>query len=428
MDIPLKAKYTIKRNICELSSLLLEMFPRKRDEWFLLLATSVIYFFYSVFLIFDTSLIDHPEIIYDLYFSFDHSPMYHDGYTTRISHPLLYEITRPILLLGDVLKDAFGTKGKTVLSVLICNILISLSVLYVFKYLKYVVCLSRKYIIVIVLLFTFFSTNMVLCFTPESFTFSAFIISFVLYYCSRKIKENQSLNILPSAFLVLFTGGVTITNSPKAILPLLFTNESIKRKLIKISVLGTLLFAVLARLYFVLQSNPISRGFNYYQRFSIDANRRQAYEDIIDRFLGGSIFFPSLSMDSVYHPHPMIDMDSYQHWWQYLFIAILYGMVIFSIIRNYNNKLIWIVVACFMVDISIHIILKFGIYDGFLYGGHWVCFIPLFIGWFCKSTPKSWSKYSFTILLVLLIGLIINNSMKICEFINIATQIYPVKS
>lgn len=422
-----KIKYTFKENIRQLGSLFLEMLPRKRAEWLLLLATSIIYCSYSIFLALEVSLIDHPEIIYDLYFSFDHTPIYHEGYTTRISHPLLYEITRPILFFGDILTGLFGTKGKVVASVLFCNILISLSVLYIFKYLRDVACLDKKGTVIITLLFTFFSTNMVLSFTPESFTLSAFIISFTIYYCSKRIKENRNIDILPSAFLVLFTGGVTITNAPKAVFPLLFTKESLQKKIVKVSIVCTLLFAVLARLYFVLQSNPISRGFNYYQRFSVDANRRQAYEDIIDRFFGASVFFPSLSIDSVYHSHSMIDMDTYHHWWQYLFIAVIYGMVILSIIRNYNNKLVWIIVGCFMVDISIHIILKFGIYDGFLYGGHWVCFVPLLIGWFYKSIPTNWNKYVFITLSVLLIGLIVNNSMKIYEFIDIATQMYSVK-
>lgn len=427
INTPLKLKSTLKDNICQLGSLFLEMLPAKRLEWFLLIAVTILYFSYSIFLALQTTVIDNPKIIYDLYFSFDHIPMFHEGYTTRLSHPLLYEITRPILLIGDVFIKLMGVKGKTVLSVLFCNVLISFSVLYIFKYLKNVLKLATKDAIVIALLFAFFSTNMVLCFTPESFTLSAFIIPFVVYYYSEKIKNNQNIHILPSAFLVLFTGGVTITNTPKALLPLLFTNEKLKTKLLKISSLCILMFGILVRLYFILQGNPIARGFNYYQRFSIDAHRRQAYEDIIDRFFGASIFFPSLTIDKLYHTHPMIDIGTYSHWWQYLFVAVIYGMVVISIFRNKGNKLIWIVAGCFMVDISIHVILKFGIYDGFLYGGHWVCFIPLLIGWFYKSIPIDIRKYLFVLLFILLIGLIFNNSMKIYEFINIAKQMYSIK-
>ena len=170
-------------------SILHHLLPEKKIEIILLCLLMLFYFSYSYFIITQTSIIDNP-ILGDLYFSFDNNTIYKYGYQSIVPHPLMRYLTSPIIFFGDLLVTLTGNfKAKTFLWVLFCNYMIASSVLFIFKYLNKVISLDNKTSILIAILYAITPINLMLCFTPESFTISVYIITFVLYYTAYHIKS-----------------------------------------------------------------------------------------------------------------------------------------------------------------------------------------------------------------------------------------------
>jgi hypothetical protein len=111
-------------------------------------------------------------------------------------------------------------------------------------------------------------------------------------------------------------------------------------------------------------------------------------------------------------------MDVYSSVVPYIFIGLIVLMMIWSIFKNYKNKLVWILVITFLFDVLVHCILKFGLHTSYIYGGHFVFVYPLLIGWlFYSYRDKSFALSLFYgLLLIITVYLGINNFYRMSEF------------
>ena len=111
-------------------------------------------------------------------------------------------------------------------------------------------------------------------------------------------------------------------------------------------------------------------------------------------------------------------MDVYSSVVPYLFIGIILIMIIWSVFNNYKNKLVWVLVISFFVDIIIHCVLKFGLHTSYIYGGHFVFVFPLLIGWLFFSFKEKTLLLSFLFgtLMILTVYLAFNNFYRLREF------------
>lgn len=417
-------KIMLKDNFLQIMDVIFNIFPRKKNELFLFICLFLFYLSYSLVLIYNSAIIDSAKAVVDYYFSFDNVVIFHYGRENPIGHPLMYEISRPLIRFGYFILDHFSYKTKTLASVLFCTFLISSSVLYVFKYLKNILFLDKAPLYLLTFFFAFFSTNLILCFTSETFTLSAFLISFTIYYYSKCIHENKKVTFLTNSFLALSLGSVTVTNFGKGIFPMLFTKDKLGYKIFKIVVICLIFIYILSRLYVVYDS-LIDAAMGRVDKFSVISDGRPFYENVIDIFFGSTIFFPEIIWDTIRYKG-MINTDVYRHWWQYLFIIVLYGMIILAIIRNYRNKLLWLLCGFFASDLFIHIVIGYGLSEGFIYGGHWVCLIPLFLGLLYNSASDKIRTVLLPIFVILLISICINNFTRMDEFIHMALEKFPV--
>lgn len=201
--------------LVELKSILFFILPQKKKEICIYLFFFFLYFSLGLYLTFNSYLLDFPAIIdkfgeirgllYDPYFSYDANHYYHQGYQNIIGHPLVEIFSSPFLLIGKILSILFGsTKAKTVFLVLCTSQMIALSVVYIHRYLEQVVVLSGVVLNLFVLFFAFFSTNIILSFTFESFCFSAFLLSLSCTYYSIKMKKQEETSFLADALFFSF--------------------------------------------------------------------------------------------------------------------------------------------------------------------------------------------------------------------------------
>ena len=411
--------------------------PKGKTEIYIFAGLLVFYLSYSLYLIFNTYIIDHPILDTDLYFSFDNPLVLKHGRTQISGHPLMYLFFYPMIFVGNMIAMIAGMKMKTLFMVILSASMISMSCVYINRYLREITEAGKTISLILTLFYAFFSTNLVLSFTPESFTLSAFFLSFSVYYYSLYIKNKISPPYLTSILIAdVFLGGVTITNFVKGLIPVIFLNEkktSILKRLIVISLIfGGVLLSIHVVCLVFLDKDYFRSIFVHREAFTPGIYNSLWYaQTMFSRFFGNPVFITELVNISYYneaydyHGNRISEMD-YHLWWQYLFSGLLLLLLIVSLIRNYKNKLVQFVGLLFLFDIGIHCVLRFGLFDPYIYGAHWVYCLPLILGWLYKSFSGKMAK-GFTILMTcMLIALIINNLIRLSEFLDLAVEIFPI--
>lgn len=418
----------IKKEISQLKKLFIQFFPQDKQEYILLLLFFVFYSAYSIYIGLTTNLIDHKIIVFDTYFSFDNPTVYKNGYSYIQGHPFMRNITRPIMLFGNMLALVFSGKAKTVFLVMMCTLCISLSVLYINRYLKDVLEINKYPLLLFTLFFGFTFTNLILSFTIDSFTITSFLLTFTIYYYSIHIKRNKDIGIIPATILAFSLGGITITNFAKGVIPIFFLNRK-KAILIKRIIIIGVVFGILILYIRFNFFSEINRYVDLYGHTTTSSYFN--FSNIFDRFFSAPIFYSdtittytnNLFGDGL--KYQVIDLNYYHYWWQYLFMFFLTSQIVISIFLNYKKDLFVLILSLIAIDFFIHIIYKYGLKDPFIYGGHWVYCIPIFLGFLYKSLPKKYIIPMLTLNTFLFITLLINNGFHLYKFINISQILYP---
>ncbi|MDR1809409.1 MAG: DUF6080 domain-containing protein [Prevotella sp.] len=404
--------------------------PQNKRERILYALLLIVYAGYSAILVFCSSFVDTPHMVPDIFSSFDTAYVYHYGIENHEGHPLMVYILKPILLIGNKLSLLLGGKAKTVFWLAIWTSLISLSVVYVYRYLRQIVELDEFRACLLTVFYSFFSTNLVLCFIIDSFTMSLFLLAFSVWFFSWSIKRNERLGFASGLFLSFALGGVTITNFAKGIIPLFFTNLPLKIKIRRTVILGLLFTAVVVLA--LLRVQVFERLFWRINEFtSVVVDNHGFWEKVTDTFWGIPVFFSTVGWRrerayADFFEGGMIYTDYYHCWWQYLFSGILLLLVILAAFKNRWNKLVCMLVALFSVDVFIHIVYGYGATENFfIYGGHWVYIVPLLLGWLCKSAEGKRKQLLTILLACLLAAIVINNSIQMTHFIREAIVHFP---
>ncbi len=307
------------------------------------------------------------------------------------------------------------------------NIIISLNIVQVFKYLKNIICLPLWLSVLIILFFGVFSTNIILSFTPENFTYTLFLLSLYNYYAAIKLRKEEKTPAIALSLAGITIGGLTITNFIKVFIPLLF-EKNLFRDWKKF---GNAVFRVtIAVICFVLlylnridfkYQNIFSKTNQQYEKFS-NVESMPTWDMILSFFFGGNILFPGFIISDKHNMKGFdfkgLYMDLYSSAFPYFFITILLTLIIWSYFKNFKNKWVQVIAISFFVDIVIHCVMRFGLHTSSIYGGHFVFVYPLLLGWLFysyRSSRKVMSVLTLTVIL-LFVYLLANNLFRMAEF------------
>jgi len=397
-------------------------------------------FFITVYGILGTYLAQHYRIIFDAripwdaYFSFDNKAIVMTGGSFE-RHPLSYYFFNWVRELAFWVSNGKTGVGFRLTLAWLSNLTISLSLIQIFKYLKNIVELPLWLSLLIVLFFSVFSTNILLSFTPETYTYTFFLLILYNYYTAIQIKKDKKIAGSAMVLAGVSIGGLTVTNIVKVFIPVLFEKDIFKSwkkfgnaviRVVTTIVVFVLLY--LCRIDFKYQ-NILSKSGEQYEKFS-NVKSVPVWDMIVSYFFGGNILFPAFfirekhNMKGFYYQ--ALFMDVYTTFFQYAFIVILIGLVLWSYSKNFKNKLVQILMISFLVDILIHCVLRFGLHTSYIYGGHFVFVFPLLLGWLFYSYKNSPKILSFltAVVGVMLVFIIENNYIRMYEFFDFINQFY----
>lgn len=315
------------------------------------------------------------------------------------------------------------------------NITISLSIVQVFKYLKNIIKIPLKFSLLLIVFFSFFSTNILLSFTPETFTYTLFLLVLFNYYSAIKLQKNNKIAGSALVLAGITIGGLTVTNIVKIFIPIVFENKLFRswkkfgNAVFRVSI--TCISFALLYLYRIdfKHENILKKSNEQYEKFS-NVKSTPIWDMITSYFFGGNILFPSFFVREKHNMKGFhfnaIFMEVYTSFVPYIFIGLLLFFIIWSYFKNSKNKFVQILMLSFLVDILIHCVLRFGLHTSYIYGGHFVFVYPLLLGWLLFSYKKSPKMLSFlTVFLgMLTIYLGANNIYRMAEFFDFLNQYY----
>ncbi len=375
------------------------------------------------------------RIPWDAYFSFDNRAIVMTGGGFE-RHPLANYfftwIRETALFFSGGKKDVNFRLALSQISALT----VSLSVLQIFKYLRNIIGLPLFLNLLLVVFFSLFSTSILLSFTPETYTYTLFFLVLFNYYAALKLKKNEKISMAALTFAGISVGGLTITNIVKVYLPVLFEKDLFKSlKKVGNAVLRILFSFVVFLLLFLYRmnfdwKNIFNKTNEQYEKFS-KPKVTPIWDIITSWFFGGNMLFPSFVIRDYHNKkgfdYKAIFMDVYQSYFSYLFVGTVLFLMIWSCAKNYKNKLVQVLILSFLVDIFIHCVFKFGLHTSYIYGGHFIFVVPLFLGWLLFSYRKSPKILSLITVFIslLFIYLGINNFYRLMEFYEFLEVYYP---
>jgi len=408
------------------TELLRTVFPETKFELLLFLVFFSAYGILGTIIAWDYRIIFDNRIPWDAYFSFDNRAIVMTGGGFE-RHPLatyFFNWIREFALLF-----LNGEKNEIFRLVLAwcSNLAISLSLVQIYKYLKNIITLPKKISSSIVLFFAFFSTPILLSFTPETYTYTLSFLTLFNYYAALKLRKNEKIPASALVFSGIAVGGLTVTNIVKVYIPLLF-EEKVFRNWRKFGnlVLRVLLSVGAFALLFMYRVNFeflrfFEKSTEQLEKFS-NPKVTPVWDMIISWFIGGNMLFSSFILRDYHNKkgfeYKALFMDVYTGVFPYLFVGILLFLVIWSYAKNFKNKLVQVLMLSFLVDILIHCILKFGLHTSYIYGGHFIFVVPMMIGWLFFAYRHSAKMISilFVVIWVLFAYLAFNNIYRMKEF------------
>lgn len=419
----LKSIFSIKKD--SVFQIFSSLIPRGFAERSLLLFSWVLYFLLGSYIALFTSIIDTKETN-DMYLSFDNSTTLYFGSVEKPTHPLTKLFYLPFSLLHDLfVKYGINEKYFTLIVLLFCSFFVAASVFFCFKYAYNIVKIDIRAAFLFSIFYSVFGGCIILSFTPETFTFSLFLLSLSVYIISFMFIHNQKPSIWYYIVFGTLIGGQTVTNAPKVVIPMLYEKTKLSRKFVKLTIVILFISVMILLRY----------KFDFIEFFQANLDRAAKYsgtdislwDSFLSYFFGGNVIIPSLKTGIGYWgiKTPAILPELYRFVYQYIVVVSLLIICLISIVKNYKEQLLQIIILMFALDLFYLLIMRVGVVESFIYGGHFIFMIPMILAWLYKSLNINFRKYLLFIIAGFTLVVFGNNLVRVLDFIEIAKKIYP---
>lgn len=410
------------------------VFPSKKSEVAVFLFFLIAYGTLAFVIARDYRIVFDNRIPWDAYFSFDNRAIVMTGGGFE-RHPLSNYFFSWMKELALFISGGKMDANFRMVLALLSAFTVSLSLVQIFKYLRNIIRLPLWLSVLILVFFSIFSTNILLSFTPETYTYTLFLLCLFNYYAALKLRKEEKISGAALALATVGVGGLTITNAAKVFIPVAFEKDLFKsfKNILNAALRGIIAVAVFVLLYLYRLNFDINRIFDktgeQYDKFS-KPKITPLWDMISSWFFGGNMLFSNLIIRDYHNKkgfqYKALFMDVYSSWIPYVFVALVLILVFWSWFKNFKNKLVQILMISLLFDVIIHCVLKFGLHTSYIYGGHFVFVFPLMIGWLFygyRNSPK-WLSLLGVLLLVITVYLGTNNFIRMEEFFTFLEKYY----
>ena len=356
-------------------------------------------------------------------------------------HPLYLTFLYPLYLLNHWLIEIFGYNFAVYFMATIIVFSAFYAAIFAYRIFREVMGLKQFDTTLLTLLLFSFGHILIPSMVPDHFIVSMMFLLMALYICGKKMKKGELLTAWQSFFLTFFTAGMATSNGAKIYLAGLFTNR--KRfftwKYISIGIIfpAFLLIGIQQSQYYLLevpqkavisniekvkkQKDPKGVEEFYKKRNAWQKNHlgqtmskgsmldwldgsTPRSKTLVENFFGESIqLHQRYLLKDVAWDRPVF--IAYNWIINYVIEAVVVVLFFVGIFFGCRKHFFQMLLAWFACDITLHLILGFGITEVYIMASGWVFIIPIAHGYLMKGLSHRYRQMLRGLLLVITIFL-----------------------
>ena len=356
-------------------------------------------------------------------------------------HPLYLTFLYPLYLLNYCLIEVFGHNFAVYFMAAIIVLSAFYAAVFAYRIFREVMELRRFDSTLLTVLLFSFGHILIPSMVPDHFIVSMMFLLMALYICGKKMKKGELLTAWQSLLLTFFTAGMATSNGAKIFLAGLFTNRKkfFTWKYISIGVIlpCLLLIGIQQSQYYLLevpqkavisniekvkrQKDPkgveeFYKKRNAWQKTHLGQTMsKESMLDwldtstprtrtLVENFFGESIqLHQRYLLKDVAWDRPVF--VTYNWITNYVIEAIMVVLFVLGIIFGYRKRFFQMLLAWFACDITLHLILGFGITEVYIMASGWAFIIPIAYGYLIKGLSHRYRQMLRGLLLVITIFL-----------------------
>ncbi len=356
-------------------------------------------------------------------------------------HPLYLTFLYPLYLLNHWLIEVFGHNFAVYFMAAIIVFSAFYAAVFAYRIFREVMELRRFDSTLLTVLLFSFGHILIPSMVPDHFIVSMMFLLMALYICGKKMKKGELLTAWQSLLLTFFTAGMATSNGAKIFLAGLFTNRKkfFTWKYISIGVIlpCLLLIGIQQSQYYLLevpqkavisniekvkrQKDPkgveeFYKKRNAWQKTHLGQTMsKESMLDwldtstprtraLVENFFGESIqLHQRYLLKDVAWDRPVF--VTYNWITNYVIEAIMVVLFVLGIIFGYRKRFFQMLLAWFACDITLHLILGFGITEVYIMASGWAFIIPIAYGYLIKGLSHRYRQMLRGLLLVITIFL-----------------------
>ena len=356
-------------------------------------------------------------------------------------HPLYLTFLYPLYLLNHWLIEIFGYNFAVYFMATIIVFSAFYAAIFAYRIFREVMGLKQFDTTLLTLLLFSFGHILIPSMVPDHFIVSMMFLLMALYICGTTMKQGELLTAWQSFFLTFFTAGMATSNGAKIYLAGLFTNR--KRfftwKYISIGIIfpAFLLIGIQQSQYYLLevpqkavisniekvkkQKDPKGVEEFYKKRNAWQKNHlgqtmskgsmldwldgsTPRSKTLVENFFGESIqLHQRYLLKDVAWDRPVF--VAYNWIINYVIEAVVVVLFFVGIFFGWRKHFFQMLLAWFACDITLHLILGFGITEVYIMASGWVFIIPIAYGYLMKGLSHRYRQMLRGLLLVITIFL-----------------------
>jgi len=360
-------------------------------------------------------------------------------------HPLYLTFLYPLYLLNHWLIEVFGYNFAVYFMAAIIVFSAFYAAVFAYRIFREVMELRRFDSTLLTVLLFSFGHILIPSMVPDHFIVSMMFLLMALYICGKKMKKGELLTAWQSLLLTFFTAGMATSNGAKIFLAGLFTNRKkfFTWKYISIGVIlpCLLLIGIQQSQYYLLevpqkavisniekvkrQKDPkgveeFYKKRNAWQKTHLGQTMsKESMLDwldtstprtrtLVENFFGESIqLHQRYLLKDVAWDRPVF--VTYNWITNYVIEAIMVVLFVLGIIFGCRKRFFQMLLAWFACDITLHLILGFGITEVYIMASGWAFIIPIAYGYLMKGLSHRYRQMLRGLLLVITIFLWVYN-------------------
>lgn len=291
---------------------------------------------------------------------------YEKTISTIAKHPFIREFGHCFAFVEN---NIFKTMNSTdhYFHIVVFQIFVNLlGIVYLYKILREKFKLKNKHIFLLLTIYEIATVSLLGTWIVETFLLSGTLLIMSYYYLSRE-------KVIPSIILGILLTGITVTNCIAFALMTIFLVKD-KKKILKIGVsciFGVIILCLLLPYRDILFKNFGKMVNDNVNRFAKEQTGITYIKMVFYNLLASPIFFIKQIHIQI-KGLDFVTFDLASGKIIAITTVIFFIFIIYNIIKNIKDRKLLAALAVFIYNMILHAVVKFGLYEGTIYGLHFL--------------------------------------------------------